>query len=459
MPRQNLQTQQVTAQFAANSDWTLQIQDMNDNTVLVTNGSGMSMAFAWDGTGQGETNIPDGVYSYIITAETNGLGNDVEAGGSTNGTGGGSGAPLPDFMSESQLYAVNTNLSEDVVPLAIIPPGMDTDGYTVFSATPAEIASLHPESFARSSLRSSGRGFSPDDGSGGGGSSSQSTTNSGPKNALGTFGVAYQTYPDPTIRATTPLSGIPIHTHVAIDGNPENDRGLSLTVPKMLNNKGVSDNFVNVLQSYGFSPSFVLVNDQVTPTLLEKASMGGSSVFNNVNIGFLMLHGSYGTTAESDSIKYTYVYVESIAGRNVQDLHLSDMSFGGSSPTNGLRFMTLGTCFNLQHTDFNSMYSNGRFPMTGNLHVLNGCSTIYLSGASIGYNYGLNLTYLQDSVINAWENAGTTSYNANPKGITNNIVYASTYWPACQNDTTSTYSAPDPADGLQYSTKQVFTYP
>ena len=53
------QTQKVTATFAANSDWTLQIEDTDSNIVRNASGSGSSMVFDWDGTGDGGTNIPD----------------------------------------------------------------------------------------------------------------------------------------------------------------------------------------------------------------------------------------------------------------------------------------------------------------------------------------------------------------------------------------------------------------
>ena len=47
------QTQQVSAVFAANSDWTLQIKDNNSNAVRTATGSGSRLRFTWDGTGDG----------------------------------------------------------------------------------------------------------------------------------------------------------------------------------------------------------------------------------------------------------------------------------------------------------------------------------------------------------------------------------------------------------------------
>src|SRR5665213_2379870 len=67
------QTQFVSAVFASNSDWTLTIINAFSNTVKTASGSGMSMAFPWDGTGNGGTNLPVGVYRYLVSAQTNGL--------------------------------------------------------------------------------------------------------------------------------------------------------------------------------------------------------------------------------------------------------------------------------------------------------------------------------------------------------------------------------------------------
>jgi hypothetical protein len=327
------QTQQVTANFTANCNWTLLIQDLDGNTVLTTNGAGDSMGYNWDGTGQGETNIPDGMYSYIISAETNGLANEVHT-NSGGGGFGGSGPPIPGSMMESrELYAVNTNDSESVVPLAILPPGYDTNGYTIFSATPSEIQSLRAIPLkASSSVRSTGMTFSADD-SGGSGASSQSDTNNGPKNTKGTFGIVYQQYLNPNVRTQTPLSGYPFgfHPHVAIDGNPENDNGQAVTMPPIVVNKNMSDNFVETMEANAYWPSFVNANDQVNPTDLESTSKGGNSIFNNVDFGLLMLHASYGTTAESDGVKYSYVWIENAARGSATYLRLADFNFGGSS--------------------------------------------------------------------------------------------------------------------------------
>jgi hypothetical protein len=107
------QTQQVTAVFPLNSDWTLNIVDVFSNVVQTATGSGMSMLYNWDGTSNG-TNLPNGLYYYYITAQTNGESGDAMLGGSSSSL-----ARSSSVRSESsELWAVAPD-SENVVPFAI----------------------------------------------------------------------------------------------------------------------------------------------------------------------------------------------------------------------------------------------------------------------------------------------------------------------------------------------------
>ncbi len=130
------QTQQVSALFGANCNWTLQIQDENSNTVCNASGSGMAMAYEWDGTGDGETNIADGVYTYLVTAQTNGQTQIVGGGGSPPS---GGPPPVPAMESQtSQLWAISSD-SDVPVPLLIYPPGFDTNGFVILAAFESDI--------------------------------------------------------------------------------------------------------------------------------------------------------------------------------------------------------------------------------------------------------------------------------------------------------------------------------
>jgi hypothetical protein len=66
------QTQHVSAVFAANVDWTLQIQDASSNMVRSAAGSGGTLAFDWNGKNNGGADLPVGNYTYLISVQTNG---------------------------------------------------------------------------------------------------------------------------------------------------------------------------------------------------------------------------------------------------------------------------------------------------------------------------------------------------------------------------------------------------
>jgi|SRR5665213_157858 len=154
------QTQEVTATFAANADWTLQIQDQNGNAVRHASGSGNWLDYLWDGTGDGETNMPDGSYMFLISAVTNGLADEVVTGG--GGSGGGGSPPSPDDEA-SRLYIVDTD-TETVTPPAIYPPSFDTNGLTIIPATTSEVRSLTATTTrsGRYSISRIGGGVTPD---------------------------------------------------------------------------------------------------------------------------------------------------------------------------------------------------------------------------------------------------------------------------------------------------------
>ena len=59
-------------------------------------------------------------------------------------------------------------------------------------------------------------------------------------------------------------------------------------------------------------------------------------------------------------------------------------------------------------------------------------------------------------IVQAWNDAGRFTYSYQNRGITNTVNFAFTGWPACEGDTLSSYSSPDPEDGLDYQENQVY---
>ena len=62
------QTQIISATFATNTAWTLNILDLATNLVRSASGNGSNMTFNWDGTGTGGTTLPQGEYQFQLTA-------------------------------------------------------------------------------------------------------------------------------------------------------------------------------------------------------------------------------------------------------------------------------------------------------------------------------------------------------------------------------------------------------
>ena len=465
------QTQEVTANFAANCNWTLQIENVKSNIVRTVTGSGTSLKFDWDGTGDGEVGIPDGIYYYLISAQTNGALSQISEGGS-GGSSGGS-PPLPSFavssaasLDVSELWAMPIAGSGGAVPLAIYPPGFDTNNLTIFEASPLQMQALNRLAFvaAPNGTTKAGSGMSADD---------TSPAYSGPsgqaarfpyrppinpvKNVLGTFGIAYEQYLPNGFSTAAPVTGwpYPLPTHVALDGYPV---GTIFYLAPLREFKAVATRFSWALQSGDWKPAFIKANEQFSITDIEKSSLGGGSIFNNANIGMLMGHGSYATTVEDDNVKYTYFWVAD-SKHGVQYLRLSDFDFGGSNPTNGLKWMTIYACSMLNPTCYNSMNSNFKLPVNDNLHLLMGCSTMAYTSTKMGKLYGKYLagSYFTpaQSVPNAWIDAGTNAFKN--FSVTNAINFRVVGWPACFNDTLASPNAPDTGDGIMYNDVRVYS--
>ena len=334
------QTQQVTAIFPLNSDWTLNIVDINSNIVQTATGSGNSMLYNWDGTANG-TNLPNGIYYYYITAATNGLANEVVTGGGGGG-GGGGGVPSPSFARSSsitsdvlQMWAVPAD-SESVLPLAIFPPGFDTNGFTIFAATPAQIESLRPAVSRDTSFATmnSGGGASPN-GIGDPGyitplpnpqpapPAPQRPPNNPVRGLAGTFGVAYDTYSangTNSINCAILSDGSGAGTHISMQGHSASS---PLPFAPLPGYKPEVNNFVSQMQHWGWQNSFLKVDDQLQISQLR----GSGTPFNNVNIGVLFTHGVYGTSVDFAANQCKQMYFPITSGGSAQYLRAAQLFF------------------------------------------------------------------------------------------------------------------------------------
>ena len=258
------------------------------------------MSYNWNGTGNGGTNLPAGVYYYYISAATNGSAYSLSV-GDAGGSGGGS-PPSPDFamssgiMDASELWAVpSDDSSASPVPFALYPPGFDTNGLTVFSSITCgdRVIALLPVSRSSSFAASdSGGGSSPDGAGGGSSASSQNSPASPQRNTenpivgiSGLFGMAWDTY---TANGTNVMSANPIPnipglpgSYIALDGY---SGSAHLTYAPLPQFNAEAGNFETEMQLFGWKHTIVKTDNQFSVGDLT----GSGTAFNNVSLGVIV---------------------------------------------------------------------------------------------------------------------------------------------------------------------------
>jgi hypothetical protein len=450
------QTQQVTAGFAASADWTLQIQDSNSNTVRTVTGSGDSMLFNWDGTGTGGTNIPDGIYSYYVSAQTNG-----QLSSSSLMTFGLS-ATMSLADAPTELWAMPSDGSGSAEPLAMYPLGVDTNSLTIFEASWSDMMPQKASLLSTMTLDSG----SPDGAAPAySGASSQSTRGPkrkprvGVKNKSGTFGVCYKTYPNGFLMRE-PRTGLiaPLQTHVAIYPYPAFNNFISWG--SLNSHRTIANGFAQGMLIGGFKQKFLLADEKWSPTDVMKSSLSGNSIFNTCNLGLLLTHGCRATTTEVDGVKYTYLALYDQTNGSAY-VRLSDMDFG-SPGVDGLRWMTIVACDMLYPANITSMANNSKLPDNDDLHLLLGASTTEYPARMLGIYYASNLV----SDVTVWGSFATAGQAALSEAyaksgastiMTNYVNFRVMGYDSCIGDTIHLYNDPDPNTAYDITDQRVFT--
>jgi hypothetical protein len=175
--------------------------------------------------------------------------------------------------------------SGGVAPLALYPPGFDTNDLTIFEATPSEVASLRPSTSSSMSL--SGGGFHAN-AAGGSSSPSQNSPASPqrtPANPIlgisGLYGIAYDTYSANGTNAmsapTIPnIPGVP-GSYISLEGISGSTHCTYAPVPAFA---AEANNFMTEMQLFGWVSKIHNVDDQLKISDLQ----GSGTPFNNVSM-------------------------------------------------------------------------------------------------------------------------------------------------------------------------------
>jgi hypothetical protein len=463
------QTQLVSADFASNSDWTLTIIDASSNTVRTASGSGMAMAFNWDGTGNGGTNLPAGVYRYLISAQTNGLG----SGGSGGSGGGGTNGPPPaERMAPASSLSVDSDSNVwETVPLPPAPPGMfygtNTDGNEITNMLVPWYDGT--DASASPSASSGGGTFSPDGIPGGGDPRAipdEQSAAAAPvrpptapvRGTVGTFGVAYQSYTGNGASGYSfngPADSCGYGAFVQLDGKGADTKIMWDPLP---DSASQANGFADTMKQYGWNSGLNLAEDQLTVQSLS----GNGSPFNQVDLGLLLLHGAYGTSMDcTTQPACMQMYFPITSGTSGQYLRMSQMNLGEVAGNNGLKWMAIWACQSLYHVNWQSMQSQHVYPYNGNLHMLLGSDTVCADGPGLlafwaqYMAYGNSTNYSPMTIQNAWYQAAKYVY-ANTGQSYPTIVLAVAGDEACIDDMLQTQTNSIPSGTWTYSTQQVY---
>lgn len=209
------------------------------------------------------------------------------------------------------------------------------------------------------------------------------------------------------------------------------------------------------MSKYGWGEGFGKFDDQLNINDLR----GSGTPFNSVNLGLLMLHGTYGSAADYTVSGCKQMYFPIASGTSAQYLRMSEMNFGGAS-TNGLKWMAIMGCFSLYHVNWTSMQGQNIKPYNSNLHLLLGADTLIYTDnhiAELWAQYmakGTNGTPM--TIRQAWYQAAKDAYHQSSQnyGITVKFVVAGDT--ACSDDSVTSNSSPS---GVWFYDTPVQVYP
>jgi hypothetical protein len=359
-----------------------------------------------------------------------------------------------------ELFAMPSDGSGAVVPLALYPPGYDTNNLTIFEASwPGVMAAWSPM-LSANTMDTGGTSEATPMYSGAASESTRGPKRKprvGVKNKSGTFGICYQTAEPGGFYLQQPRTQNPLQPFTGADGGARNNGYMHWD--SMSAQKWSAYGFAEVMKAGSYKQKFNLSDSQWGPNDIKSLSLGGNSIFRTCNFGLLSTHGCYGTYPEIDGVYYTYLALGNGGGY----LRLSDMAFG-SPGADGAKWMTILSCNMLNDRAITSMANHSKLPSNGNLHLLLGFNSYAYSEPWFGLLYASNMVAksfsIHDSFINACTQAYKNAYqntNNAPK-MDKSVTVRIMGYNSCFGDTLYQSNDPDPNTGMNFQdTPIVFT--
>jgi hypothetical protein len=252
-------------------------------------------------------------------------------------------------------------------------------------------------------------------------------------------------------------NNVGLRSYVTVQGL--NSSSQPITWPPLLLAYSEGYNFVGNLQNGAWNMQKFKNDDNLHLSDLQ----GSGTFFNVADLGLLILHGTYGTSFDSTPghpVKQMYFPVAT--GGSAQYLRMSDMSFGGPTPTNGLKWMALMCCYGLFHTDWSSMQSQSVKPYNNNLHLFLSSDTLFTHDPELAGSWAADMlgegTNAPMNIPDAWYQAGIDNYKRSGGniGFPNPTVFAVAGDTACFTDFLQTQTNTVLSGSWRYDSKQVY---
>ena len=434
------QSQEIHGTWSSPRNWQVNITPEGDtNTVYrAFGGSGTSIVVLWDGLDSNGNQLDPQRVAYVI----------YDLGASSQSS--------LSLLSASRSVATETAVSpppplpwdtnywssgiqtttDDVVPFN--PSTATSDSATDKSLLGASIAT--------STLKAAFGGFSPN-GAGGSGSGSSPFITYSTYKTFGTFGMLYQGHHPWFSPSNRPQRGTPFgQVTFATGHNPP--------WGKLKAGKRIASDVAVRFPVSGYPLGFIYGDDDFKAAALQKSSLGGSNILNNVTIGLYVGHSAMGKeniVALAHPQSYIPVY-DSGAG-TMTWVGMYDMDLGSSN----LKWMAFYSC-NLFRDDtyrangsYSLMKNNEHLAMNSSLHIMQA----YATEVTVRHDMGLFWTVAligstslssDNTVLGAWRYVCLKTQPV--ESVANANVGRSAYWEECASDHIYGYGSqtdPDPS--------------
>ncbi len=418
------QTQEIHSVWASPRDWRVDITPAdNTNTVYRSfTGSGSKISVLWDGLDSNCQELNPQRIAYVIYDLGQATMNSFSA------------ITLSDDSASSnmpELWAVPSDGSGDLVPFGIYPPGFDTNSLVLFKATRSEV---YPQRASQSTQKKnyfdSGGTYGPMvDGS----DRSEPFIIYSTYKVFGSFGMLYQghhpffgSYPRPPRGA--PFGQV---TFATSHGFPWG----KLKAPKK-----IADYLAKVVPVMGYSVPFIYGDDNFAAPALQKSSLGGSNIFNNVNLGLYVGHSAAGKeNIVALAHPQTYIPVYNKASDRFTWIGTNDMNLGSTN----LKWVAFYSCNLFRDAAYRSfacytqMKNNEHLAINTDLHIMQAYATEVTVMPDMGKYWVHTLiggtgVAADSTVLGAWK---YVCLNTQPKESASEAnVSRSVYWPECYGD-------------------------